>query len=864
MSYKWWRNLSWTIVLVILLAACGQSSPSVTPPADRGGSVPDLAERGLMTPTAWYWLTGVSVDTVKAKIANGYRIFDIEVDSTSPFRVSVVMVKNEGEYKKGWWWYYGQTSEQVKNLISSKKARIIDSEIYYVNGQKRYAVVMVPNSGASAKSWWYYSGLTFAQIGEKVSEKQGRMIDLDSYMVNGQRRYNIVMIPNSGSDQKAWWYYGNIAADTLNTKLSTNKARITDIEIRSNGRFNVIMEKTSGETWWYYYGQTMAQVNAKTSLHGARIIDVERYKNTNGQTRFAVVMLKNGTPKEPDPEPEPEPDNGTTDELTERSLTTPTGWWWLTGVSADAIKNKIRDGYRLIDLEVEKTSPYRFSAAFVKNTGEHKKGWWWYYGKTGDQVKDLVAQNKGRIIDLQIYRVNGQKRYAVVMVSNTGKDAKTWWYYSDHTIQSLIDKVKANDARLVDLDSYVVNGQRLYSGVMLKNKGDDAKSWWYYYNVSASFISDKLKANKARLVDIERHSSNTFTVIMEKNPGKAWWWYYGVSMDQVNAFTAQNGARIIDIERYTSGGKTRFNVLMLDNVNSLTGRMRAYLASNQSGGAYGLYLKQVGGSAKASLQAKYVFEPASTIKAVHHVHAMRQVALGNLSLNTSIPWFMDYVLNNDGTNSSCPTDTSPANESLEASLQATMENSDNRRTQALRVYFGEANLNATAQALGMTDTLLQHRLGCASGADGAINQPHQLTLVDITKLYEAVAGNYLLTNANRETFYSLMSDGLGAIGTVIDEEAAKLGLGAAATQAFKDDVRTAAKAGSYTLNSERYNSIGGWIRLPNKVRGRQISKEFVFGLFIDKADSIDGGFGIWTSRAELLRDEIRSALTTFK
>ena len=863
MNFKWWHKLSWTLVLIILLAACGQSAPSGATPPARGG-VPDLAERGLMTPTGWYWLTGVSVDTVKDKIADGYRIFDLEVDSTSPFRVSVAMVKNEGEYKKGWWWYYGQTSDQVKNLISDKKARIIDFEIYYVNGKKRYAVVMVPNSGASAKGWWYYSGLTFSQIGEKVSEKKGRLLDLDSYMVNGQRRYNIVMIPNSGTDQKAWWYYVNITADTLKTKLSDNKARITDLEIHSNGRFNVIMEKGSGETWWYYYGQTMAQVNDKTQQKGARLIDVERYKNSSGQTRFAVVMLKNGAPKEPEPEPEPEPDNGTTDELTERSLTTPTGWWWLTGVSADAIKNKIKEGYRIIDLEVDATSPYRFTVAFVKNTGEHKKGWWWYYGQTGNQVKDLVAKNKGRIIDLQIYRVNGQKRYAVVMVSNTGKDAKAWWYYSDHTIQSLLDKVKDNDARLVDLDSYVVNGQRLYSGVMLKNKGNDAKTWYYYYNVSASFVADKLKDKKARLVDIERHSANTFTVIMEKNPGKAWWWYYGVSMDQVNALTAQNGARIIDIERYVSGGKTRFNVIMLNNVNALTSKLRGILGKGVDGGAYGLYLRQLDGPTLASLQSNFVFEPASTIKALHHVHAMLRVQAGAVNLNTQVPWFTDYVLNGDGTNSSCPTDTSAASETLSASLKAMMENSDNRRTQAIRAFFGENNINNTASNLGMTSTQIQHRIGCGGGADGAVAQPNQLTLQDAGRLYEAVADG-LLTPALREDFYDLMLTSSGSLTAIIDDEAVSLGLSASAISSFKGDLEFAAKAGSYGLSTGSYRSIAGWASIPFKQRGRVVQKDYVFGFFVDGIDDFTDDYpGTWQMGAELLRSEIKAALATYK
>lgn len=251
--------------------------------------------------------------------------------------------------------------------------------------------------------------------------------------------------------------------------------------------------------------------------------------------------------------------------LTERSSTKPTQFWWLHGVSVSQLKSKINEGYRIIDLEVEKSSPLRFSAAMVRNKGDYAKKWWWYYGLSSEQVKQKLETNNARIIDLEIYRVNGKKKYAVALVSNTGDDAKGWWYYSDTSIDKIIEKTKANKARIVDLDTYVVGGKRLYSAVMIKNKGSDQKAWWYYYNVSPSFITSKLQDNKARLVDIERHGNKNFTVVMEKSQGQGWWWYYGKTEAQVNQLWQQNQARIFDIESYTVNGKKRFAVLMLKN-----------------------------------------------------------------------------------------------------------------------------------------------------------------------------------------------------------------------------------------------------------------------------------------------------------
>ncbi|NEO61976.1 MAG: hypothetical protein F6J98_16650 [Moorea sp. SIO4G2] len=251
--------------------------------------------------------------------------------------------------------------------------------------------------------------------------------------------------------------------------------------------------------------------------------------------------------------------------LTETSDTTPTQFWWLQGVSVNQIKAKLKEGYRIIDLEVESTSPYRFSAAMVKNQGAYAKKWWWYYGITSETLKEKLSQNRARIIDLQVYRVNGKKRYAVVLVSNTASDAKAWWYYTDLSFNDIMAKAKDNQARIVDLDTYVVGGKRLFSAVMIKNTGADRKAWWVYSNKSPSFISSKLKENKARLIDIERRGNNTFTVVMERSQGQRWWWYYGKTAAQVNQLWQQNGARIFDVEPYTVNGNKRFAVLMLDN-----------------------------------------------------------------------------------------------------------------------------------------------------------------------------------------------------------------------------------------------------------------------------------------------------------
>jgi len=219
----------------------------------------------------------------------------------------------------------------------------------------------------------------------------------------------------------------------------------------------------------------------------------------------------------------------------DRVSTTKTGWYWLTGVSAQAITNKINEGYRLHDLEVESTSPLRFTAAFVKNTGVYKSGFWWWYGQSSDQIKSHISNKKARIID----------------------------YYSQISAAKLKEKLKANKARLIDLDTYKKNGKTYFSAVMVKNSGVDKKAWWYYYGLTADQVAQKIKQNGARLTDIEFDGSR-FTIVMEKTPAR-WYYYYGLSMDQLNAKTKAKKARIVDVHPYKSGGKKRFTAILVDN-----------------------------------------------------------------------------------------------------------------------------------------------------------------------------------------------------------------------------------------------------------------------------------------------------------
>lgn len=541
---------------------------------------------------------------------------------------------------------------------------------------------------------------------------------------------------------------------------------------------------------------------------------------------------------------------------------TPTKWRWYHGVKAAKLSAAVEDGYRIIDIEVEQASPLRFSATLVRNQGAYRKGWWWYYGLSGSELKAKLAENEARLTDLQVYRVNGSKRFAVVMIPNQGEDRAAWWYYTDRSFDALVDKTNDKEARLIDIDTYVVDGKRLFSGIMVKNTGSQRSAWWLYSNINAATISDKLDEHRARIVDLERRGNGRFTVLLQPRDGTAWWWYYGLSSKGLKKRYRQNGARIADIEvRQTSQGK-RFDVLLVNNVNELTSDIRNTLDAGIEGGSFGFRIKRVGGKVRAGLNQKAIYYPASSIKVLHHLQAMRWVEAGTAfaRLDTDLTVF----------GNTCPPSGSSTSEDLRSVLVDMMERSDNPSTNAVQDFFGLAALNDIAHdVVGMSDkTELHHYFGC----NGPANSPaNTAVLTDMTRLYEAYEEGELLEDPFTQLFEEFMLNDSnpslangGMFAAVIDEEAADLGLSSDQKADFLADLQFIYKGGSWN-GGGRWRTTGGLVRIPARTFCRAFDVDaFVFAGFIDDAGSIDSGIGVNLAVREALRRPIRQALSTYQ
>jgi hypothetical protein len=289
------------------------------------------------------------------------------------------------------------------------------------------------------------------------------------------------------------------------------------------------------------------------------------------------------------------------------------------------------------------------------------------------------------------------------------------------------------------------------------------------------------------------------------------------------------------------------------------------------------------------------------IKVLHHLTAMQAVDDGDASLTEDITWYVlpdkdarypdDPGYSSDKNKCAYDSDgnaitSDPYTDDLgEVIVRQMMEQSDNRTTDAVLNRFGKSAVNATADEIGMTDTEVHHRIGCPHAASPDY-QSNEFTLFDAGLLYEGVANGTLLgVGATRATFYDYMLNSVSGWETVVDEEAADLGLSEAVADEFLAAMATAVKGGSYTNTRDCPSGVSGECKLlrrtgfgvlslPFKVSptAPPVLRSYVYGSFVDGVfecgNNCDGEIeligGVRTeAHLKMMRPRIRAALDTW-
>lgn len=544
----------------------------------------------------------------------------------------------------------------------------------------------------------------------------------------------------------------------------------------------------------------------------------------------------------------------------ERNATAQTGWHWYHGLTAAKVKQRLAaDGDRIVDVEVQSASPYRFAVATVRNEGVYKREWYWYADVTAAQVAAKLKENKARLIDLETYVARGARRFAVVMVANSGEAAKKWQWYHGLSKPLLTRRLRRN--RLVDLESYRERGRTKYAAVMISNTGGDRTDWWYWLNVPLSKVQSSAVSNGARTFSLDRLPNGRYNAIQVKSKGEFSVYEVNVDASRVSHVVSQNAGRIVDIDVYKSGGERRFTVVVNDNADVFNARVRnlARASEELSEGRFGFFVRQIGGPVSVSLGADRMFESASALKVLHHLYL-------HTRLEGAPPENLNAIVQLPRTFCPSPQVTMGGSTTLDDADRRMMEVSDNETTFAIEQRYGRATLNQYAKSIGAAHTQINHNIGCWE-------KDSPTTLVDLSRMIEGASdGSLLRTEDVRNRFFDTMIQGrtIGErLEALIAEEAGLAGKSAVA-QDFAANTVFRAKGGQYLRVSDgrRANAEIGRILIPYKVGGQVQQRAFAFGHFYncetcggDVEQTINGPFRL--ASAEKFRAAIRAAVATW-
>jgi CubicO group peptidase (beta-lactamase class C family) len=231
-----------------------------------------------------------------------YLMMDIEVDEIDgEQRVAAVWQRNTDN--RGWAEHRNLDTNQFHDKWTEYKDqgyRLVDQESYVLNGQRYYAGIWVQNKENLA--WASYRNLTSEEFSQKFDEFKNAgylMVDVEGYSTGDGLRYAMIWVKNT--ENLAWAEYRNLSSDGFAQKFDELKAthRMWDVEsYRHNGvqyYAGIWVENKNGRGWSEY--RDMSETGYRNRWYrmrdlGYRLIDFEVYDTANGE-RYAGIWRQN-------------------------------------------------------------------------------------------------------------------------------------------------------------------------------------------------------------------------------------------------------------------------------------------------------------------------------------------------------------------------------------------------------------------------------------------------------------------------------------------------------------------------------------------------------------------------------------------
>jgi hypothetical protein len=172
-----------------------------------------------------------------------------------------------------------------------------------------------------------------------------------------------------------------------------------------------------------------------------------------------------------------------------------------------------------------------------------------------------LSGNDRRLVDLEVYTVNGKQRYAGVW--REGNDAhylyvgKSW-----HDFVIKWEELNPKGLRLIDIETYTVDGKRRWAGVWRAGAG----GYFLWVGQKWGSFQDKwneLKGKGLRLIDIEVYHTDSgwrYAGVWQAGNDKHYLWVNKNWSDFKAKWDELKGKnlRLVDLETYKVDGKRRY------------------------------------------------------------------------------------------------------------------------------------------------------------------------------------------------------------------------------------------------------------------------------------------------------------------
>ena len=256
-------------------------------------------------------------------------------------------------------------------------------------------------------SWWTYTNVTAAQVSSYLSTNSARQTELEVYSVSGGTpRFTVRMVRNSGAYAvPGWWWYYNMTAADVASRLSTNNARLIELEPYDAGggtiRYAAVMvSNTAGaaRAWSYLIGVSSSQISSHITATGHRLIDLDNYTEGGVKKYTAAFVANTGSDSR--------------------------SWQWWVNQSTASVASKVSAfSGRIVKLDRNTDGTYNFVQ--VKNTGSNASAWWYQYGFASmTDLNNYALQVASRPVDITTYTVGGLRRYDATFIDNANSSTR--------------------------------------------------------------------------------------------------------------------------------------------------------------------------------------------------------------------------------------------------------------------------------------------------------------------------------------------------------------------------------------------------------------------------------------------------------